>query len=125
MEPPAEDIYMDKEEFMRKFYAARSEWDAMLGEVGTERMLEPGVTEDSTVEDSNLAGDDISDDDLDVYVDVEDVYVTEAENAVVDSENVIQDTEFEDDAVIVNDNELEVDLGLGGGAGGFEAEPAA
>jgi hypothetical protein len=82
-------------------------------------------TDDSTVEDSNLAGDDISDDDLDVDVDVEDVYVTEAENAVVDSENVIQDTEFEDDAVIVNDNELEVDLGLGGGAGGFEAEPAA
>jgi hypothetical protein len=70
-----------------------------------------GVVQDSLVEDTNVAGDDVSDDDLDV--DVEDIYVTEAENAVVDSENVIQDTEFEDDAVIVNDNELEVELGLG------------
>jgi hypothetical protein len=52
MEPPVSDTYMDKEEFMRKFHAARSEWDAMLGEVGTGRMLEPGVTEEGwTVKD--------------------------------------------------------------------------
>jgi hypothetical protein len=42
--PDPGDVYMDKDEFMLKFYAARSEWDAMLAEVGTERMLQPGVT---------------------------------------------------------------------------------
>lgn len=52
MEQPAADAYMDKEEFMLKFHAARSEWDAMLAEVGTGRMLAPGVTEDGwTVKD--------------------------------------------------------------------------
>ena len=51
METPA-DTYMDKEEFMLKFHAARSEWDAMLAEVGTARMLEPGVTDEGwTVKD--------------------------------------------------------------------------
>jgi hypothetical protein len=50
MEPPASDTYMDKEEFMLKFHAARSEWEAMLAEVGTGRMLEPGVG-DWTVKD--------------------------------------------------------------------------
>ena len=49
MVTPAGD-YMDKEEFMRKFHAARSEWDSMLAEVGTARMLEPGVG-DWTVKD--------------------------------------------------------------------------
>jgi mycothiol maleylpyruvate isomerase-like protein len=52
MEQPGANDYMDKEEFMLKFYAARSEWDAMLGEVGTARMLEPGVTDEGwTVKD--------------------------------------------------------------------------
>ena len=52
MEPPVSDTYIYKEEFMREFYAARSEWDAMLAEVGTGRMLEPGVTDEGwTVKD--------------------------------------------------------------------------
>ena len=52
MEPPVSDTYIYKEEFMREFYAARSEWDAMLVEVGTGRMLEPGVTDEGwTVKD--------------------------------------------------------------------------
>jgi hypothetical protein len=46
MEPPTGDIYLYKDEFMLKFHAARSEWDAMLAEVGTARMLEPGVTDE-------------------------------------------------------------------------------
>lgn len=42
---------MDKATFLKKLQTARAEWEALLNEVGEERMLQPGATGEWSVKD--------------------------------------------------------------------------